>query len=96
MQRFKKIKHIELKVYGNVQGVFYREAVQRIANSLNVNGYVKNNVNGTVSISAEAESGTLDDFVEKCHEGSESSYIKKVRVVEGPVEGYQNFVVKWG
>lgn len=63
---------------------------------MNVNGFVKNNINGTVSISAEGESNILDSFVEKCRSGSESSYIKKLRISEGPVEGYQNFTVKWG
>ena len=48
---------------GEVQGVGYRRAVQKIARTLNVVGYVRNQPDGDVRIVAEAGSDkTLDEF----------------------------------
>jgi len=56
-------KSLELRVSGEVQGVGYRRAVQKIARTLNVVGYVKNQPDGTVRIVAEGEGDkTLDEF----------------------------------
>lgn len=77
-----------------MQNVFYREEAQRIANEMKVRGWAKNMTNGTVKMAVEAESEVLEDFVKWCWKGSDTSYVKGVRVYEGILEGFDNFKIK--
>ncbi|MCJ7802034.1 MAG: acylphosphatase, partial [Candidatus Marinimicrobia bacterium] len=42
------MKSAEILVTGKVQGVWFRDFVKKNANVLNLNGWVKNNPDGTV------------------------------------------------
>lgn len=44
-----------MKIFGRVQGVFFRDFVQRKAKELNLSGWVENEPDGTVQIVAEGE-----------------------------------------
>ena len=53
----------ELMVSGDVQGVGYRRAVQRIARKMNITGFVKNLPDGRVRIVVQCgDSETLEEF----------------------------------
>lgn len=60
-------KRIELKIYGDVQGVFYRGQICEIAENLGLIGYVKNESDGTVKIIAEGEENVLKKLIEGCY-----------------------------
>ncbi len=57
-------KAIKIKIKGVVQGIGFRPFIFRIANLLNVKGYVKN-VKGGVEIHAEASQKILDRFLDE-------------------------------
>lgn len=57
------MKKVEAVVSGRVQGVGYRYFVRDIATGLGVTGWVRNNPDGTVSVSAEGKEGVLGDFL---------------------------------
>ncbi|ANZ62181.1 acylphosphatase [Secundilactobacillus paracollinoides] len=52
-----------ISVVGRVQGVGFRWSTKRMADELNVTGWVKNERDGTVSVLAQADSETLATFV---------------------------------
>jgi acylphosphatase len=52
-----------IKVHGRVQGVGYRAYVKRIADSLELKGWVRNSEDGHVEISVEGRANTLNKFV---------------------------------
>ncbi|PIQ67946.1 acylphosphatase [Candidatus Uhrbacteria bacterium CG_4_10_14_0_2_um_filter_41_7] len=87
-------RHVKIRVYGNVQGVFYRIYVKDRADELGINGSVKNRTDGTVEIVAEGEEEAIDEFVRQCRRGNEQSIIKRLRIVDGDVEGYEGFTVR--
>lgn len=60
-------RRIELKIYGDVQGVFYRVQACEFAKILGLVGYVKNESDGTVKIIAEGEEKGLKKIIEKCY-----------------------------
>jgi acylphosphatase len=62
-------KHLDIVVKGTVQGVFYRAATKAVADQLGVKGTIKNEPNGDVSIAAEADSLSLEMFLDWCNEG---------------------------
>ena len=53
---------IFLKVSGQVQGVGFRAHTRQIARDLKINGWVKNEQDGSVSIYARSDKKTLDLF----------------------------------
>ncbi len=56
-------ERVHAVVSGEVQGVGYRWFVQRLADSMLVDGWVKNLPNGDVELEAEADKDTLDSFI---------------------------------
>jgi acylphosphatase len=85
--------HLDIKIKGRVQGVSFRAAAKAVADQLSVKGYVKNEPNGDVSIAAEADSLSLEMFLEWCNEGSEHSTVTSVETNEGELKNYRNFEV---
>lgn len=63
------IKSVSLKAHGSVQGVGFRYFTQKIADNMEIKGTVKNNINGTVSIEAEGEEASIDEFISKIKAG---------------------------
>ncbi|MDZ4661716.1 MAG: acylphosphatase [Pseudomonadota bacterium] len=86
---------IQGTVIGKVQGVQFHDYVQVIAGELGVVGYVKNNQDGSVLVVAQAQPGTLKNFVEYLHEGSVLSLVEGVAVEWRTAEvAYSDFSVR--
>ncbi len=84
-------KHINIKVYGNVQGVGFRQAIKAKADSLNITGYTRNIPNGSVYIEGEGEEDNLNKLVEWCNEGPETAEVDSVKVEEGQIKEFDDF-----
>ncbi len=87
------MKHINIKVTGKVQGVFFRASTKAVADQMGVKGLVRNEKDGSVYIEAEGEETFLDMFVEWCNEGPDKSAVELVEVSEGEFKNYRNFEV---
>lgn len=87
MQRF------NIKIYGKVQGVFFRASTKAEAERQGIKGTVANLSDGTVYIEAEGTSESLHKFIEYCHVGPEHAVIEKVEVTEDKIENFKNFVI---
>ncbi len=70
----------DVTVIGMVQGVGFRWTAKRIADALGVAGWVRNNPDGSVSIAAEGEDGTVDQFLEELA-GRMGQYIHEMKCV---------------
>ena len=57
-------KQTVLKIYGRVQGVFFRDSSRRKAKELGLSGWVRNEPDGTVQIVAEGEEKSLKKLIE--------------------------------
>jgi acylphosphatase len=80
-------------VHGFVQGVGFRFAVERAANSRGVVGWVKNRADGTVEAVFEGERQDVDALVDFCRSGPRGADVRSVDVVEESVEGLAGFRV---
>ncbi|MEE1946875.1 acylphosphatase [Pedobacter sp. KR3-3] len=87
------MKHINIKVTGKVQGVFFRASTKAVADQMGVKGLVKNQKDGSVYIEAEASETILDLFLDWCKEGPEKSVVENVEVADGEIKNYRNFEV---
>jgi acylphosphatase len=68
------LRQVFIKVYGRVQGVFFRSGIKTQAGLLNLTGYVKNNWDGTVEILACGEEKDLKKLIEWTKAGPPSAH----------------------
>lgn len=71
------MKHLVIRVYGQVQGVFFRDSAKKEADKLGLLGFVRNEADGTVYIEAEGEKDKLKNFLEWCRKGPPFSRVDK-------------------
>ncbi len=89
-------KRTGLKIYGRVQGVFFRDSSQRKAKELNLSGWVENVPDGTVQIVAEGEEKDLKELIEWCrHGGTKYAKVDNVDIEWLEPSGqFNDFIVK--
>lgn len=86
-------KHFNIKIFGQVQGVFFRASAREKATSLGINGFVQNQPNGSVYIEAEGENDGLNQFLSWCHEGPSAASVDEVKITEGPLKNFSGFSI---
>lgn len=87
------MKHIDIKIKGKVQGVFFRASTKAVADQMGIKGLVKNEKDGSVYIEAEGDETTLEMFLGWCNEGPDKSIVENVTIEYGEVKNYRNFEV---
>ena len=69
---------LKAKVYGKVQGVWFRKYTLDSARDIGVVGVVKNLVDGTVLVNASGKDENLRKFKELLENGSPNSRVDKI------------------
>lgn len=87
------MKHLNIKIYGKVQGVFYRVTTKAVADQLGVKGFVRNEKDGTVYVEAEGDEFSLGEFLDFCRKGPDKAVIEKVETAETEPKNYRNFEI---
>lgn len=88
-------KHINIKVHGSVQGVYFRQETKRKADEIKVFGMVKNNSDGTVSIEVEGENDKVDRFIVWLKGGVGGSKIERVDTSFGNMKNDKDFKIEY-
>jgi len=73
-----KVSKIKIKVYGYVQGVFFRYTTRKVARKLGLTGFVKNLPDGTVYIEAEGPQDKLIELLDFSKRGPKQAQVDKV------------------
>jgi acylphosphatase len=81
-------------VYGFVQGVGFRYAVARAAESRGVAGWVRNRADGAVEAVFEGEPERVEALVDFCRAGPRGADVGRVDVAEESPEGLTGFRVE--
>jgi acylphosphatase len=87
-------KLYKIKVEGRVQGVGFRFHARMQAQMLELSGWVKNQMDGSVLIHAEGDKERLEQLVTWCHEGPRNARVHDVSVVIDEPQGLEGFDVK--
>jgi acylphosphatase len=88
------MKAVHLKIYGVVQGVFFRQHTLEKAKEHGINGWVRNCTDGTVEAEAEGEEDALLQFIEWCHEGPQRAEVDKVDVTPTTLKNFFSFQIR--
>lgn len=88
------MKHLNIKISGRVQGVFFRVSAKDEADKLNLKGFARNEQDGSVYIEIEGEEKKLEKFLAWCHEGPNLANVESVKIEEDKLKDFSNFSVK--
>jgi len=87
--------HYRIRVTGRVQGVGYRAFALRLANRLDLRGFVQNLPDGTVLIEAEGTANALNQFIIECKKGPGWAHVSSVDYSKFPVQSFEDFRIKY-
>ena len=91
-----KNKCVTFRIIGKVQGVWFRAYARDSALSLNIEGWVKNDPDGSVFGEAVGSEENLEQFIYVLREGSPSSRVEDVLFIENPEIGqFQEFEIRF-
>jgi len=76
----------QIRVSGLVQGVGYRVAMRRQAQTLGVSGWVRNRADGTVEALAHGAPAAVEALIAWARRGPPAARVADVRINEGDAE----------
>jgi acylphosphatase len=74
-----------IRVFGHVQGVFYRAWTLQQAQLLGLKGFVRNRRDGSVEIEAWGDTAAIAALIEKCRQGPSQARVE--RITDDEIEG---------
>jgi len=72
---------VKIKIFGRVQGVFFRVSAMEKCREYNVSCEPINMPDGTLEIAAQGEENDISNFIEWCKKGPIFARVDKVEVV---------------
>jgi acylphosphatase len=89
-------KAFRLRIYGRVQGVGFRYWAARMAERLGVSGWVRNEMDGSVTVECEGPSDVVDRFIKQVRQGPPGSRVDHVEITPlSPKGTYQRFSIEF-
>jgi acylphosphatase len=88
-----EVERRHVTVYGAVQGVGFRFAVERTARTRRVAGWVRNRPDGTVAAVFEGEPDDVEALVDFCRRGPRGAEVDRVDVEAESPESLSGFHV---
>ncbi|MHA1149664.1 MAG: acylphosphatase [Promethearchaeota archaeon] len=86
------MKRIQIKVFGYVQGVFFRYTTRKKARRLGLTGFVRNEPDGTVYIEAEGQEENLKELLKFSRKGPKQARVERVEFEYSEPQGkYKGF-----
>lgn len=78
----------KVRIFGKVQGVFYRQSTVEMAGRLGLRGWVRNLPDGSVDALFEGERAMVDQAIAWCWQGPPRAVVDDVMVewLDGPAE----------
>jgi acylphosphatase len=74
------LKQVHLRVFGRVQGVFFRASTQREAKRLGLTGWVRSRNDSSVEVVAEGEETGVKDLIAWAQRGPSAARVDRVDV----------------
>ena len=87
---------IHLLINGKVQGVFYRATAKKIADKLNITGWIKNTKDDDVEATIAGDEDKLQEFINWCKQGPEKAKVENVTATQGKETSFKNFEIVKG
>lgn len=76
----------QLRIYGLVQGVYFRDSLRQQAEAFGVSGWVRNRRSGSVEAMLHGEEKAVETLIAWCRVGNGRSRVERVEIEEGQGE----------
>ena len=76
-----------VRIYGRVQGVFFRNWTMDEERSLGVRGWVRNRRDGSVELAAYGEEEAVEALIAACRTGPPAAEVERIEVEVAEGEG---------
>lgn len=76
------MKYIHLLIKGKVQGVFFRQSIKQLADSLKLVGFVRNVDDDKVEVCVKGKEDKIQKLISFCKKGPVWAEVKKIDVEE--------------
>ena len=86
-------KHFNIKVFGKVQGVFFRQTTREKAKAIGIKGFVRNEPDDSVYIEAEGEEEPMNKFTGWCKVGPSQATVEKTEITESSLKNFTSFEI---
>ncbi|NPA35057.1 MAG: acylphosphatase [Chlorobi bacterium] len=91
-----QIKRYKGRVYGKVQGVYFRASAREEAHRLGLTGWIRNVEDGSVEFEVQGPEEAVKQFLEWSKEGPPAARVDNLKIEEIPiVEGESEFIIKY-
>ncbi|HLU88863.1 MAG TPA: acylphosphatase [Cyclobacteriaceae bacterium] len=82
-----------IRILGEVQGVLFRKSTLEKARQLSINGWVKNESDGSVLAEIEGTSQAVSMMEDWLRVGPKDARVSEIIVEEGKEKGYRDFEI---
>lgn len=90
------MRHLNIKIYGRVQMVLFRDSARRQANKLGLKGFVQNEPDSSVYIEAEGNDEQLEKFSAWCKKGPILAKVEKIDIQESvELKNFSDFKIRF-
>ena len=72
-------RRVKINIKGKVQGVWYRASAKEEADKLGITGWVKNEIDGSVTVVAEGDEEKLNEFIKWCWIGPVYAKVENIK-----------------
>jgi len=84
---------LHIRIFGTVQGVFFRANTRDVAIRLGLTGYVRNIPDGSVEAVAEGPKDKLEEFLEWCKKGPAGATVEKTDFEFSEEKEFEDFKI---
>jgi len=88
-----RVKAVDVRVSGTVQGVYYRASARREGALLGLRGWVRNVSDGSVALHLEGDPAVVEAMLEWCRSGPPAARVSRLEVSDAPsdesLEGFE-------
>lgn len=89
------IKQVKIKIFGRVQGVFFRYSAKAKADELGIRGFARNLSDEGVEVVAQGNEENLNELIEWCKKGPDLAKVERMDVShETSSEEFRDFSVR--
>jgi len=85
------MKRALVRIYGKVQGVWFRANTKEMADKLGIKGWVRNVPDGSVEAVFEGDDEAVEEIIKWCHHGPPLARVDRVEVSYEEPKGEKDF-----
>jgi acylphosphatase len=88
---------VQIKIFGRVQGVFFRSETVKKAEELGIKGWVRNETDNTVITLVQGEEAAVRAFIEWCRTGPDIAHVDNIEVFtnDKPEKIFEDFKIEY-